>query len=163
MYKRQLYILPESQRSRQIPSPVIAQALYFPSYISLESALSHYEIIPEKVVEWTSVAAKKTAQFNNSLGRFSYAHIKPERFFGFEKIKEDGWFYLMAWPEKALLDWIYLDNRKVKNPKDYIEILRLQNFDHLSSKRLLECARRFHSRKVSRAAAALVGEIKKWT
>ena len=153
--RRGLYALPEDRANQPMSAEVASSLLYFPSYLSLESALSRYELIPERVTEWTSVTTRKTMRFTNKLGRFSYSHVAPKRFFGFDRLEHEKEIFHMAWPEKALLDWIYLDDRKVSGAKDYIDILRLQNTQSLSRKRLMATARRFESKKIAAAAAAL--------
>lgn len=86
----------------------IAGRIYKPSYISLQTALSFYEMIPEAVTDITSVSTLKTANFTNRFGTYSYRSIKPELFFGFElKKMPDGRAILFATPEKALLDFLY--------------------------------------------------------
>lgn len=80
-----------------------------PSYISLHSALSFYGIIPEAVVEITSVTTQKTCRYENAFGQFSYQTIRPRLFWGFEpKTMRDGKQYMMATPEKAIIDLLYL-------------------------------------------------------
>ena len=87
----------------------IANCIYKPSYISLQTALSYYGLIPEAVANITSVATLKTALFENSVGVFSYKKIKDSFFTGFEHIKFDGEKnVLFASLEKALLDFLYL-------------------------------------------------------
>ena len=80
-----------------------------PSYISLHTALSFYGIIPEAVVEITSVTTQKTCRYENAFGQFSYQTIRPRLFWGFEpKMMRDGRQYMMATPEKAIIDLLYL-------------------------------------------------------
>jgi len=43
----------------------IANELVSPSYISLETVLSFYSIIPDAVVSYTSVTTKQTKFFKN--------------------------------------------------------------------------------------------------
>ncbi|MBI2069107.1 MAG: hypothetical protein HYT79_00760 [Elusimicrobia bacterium] len=158
--RRGLYALPPQMSAQPLSGEAAASLLYFPSYLSLESALSHYELIPERVAEWTSITTRKTMRFVNSLGRFSYCHVTPKRFFGFDRLEGQGSITYLARPEKALLDWIYLDDRKVADPGDYIDILRLQNTESLSRKKLMETAGRFESKKIAVAAAALSRALK---
>lgn len=90
-------------------SRYIANRLYMPSYISLHSALSFYGMIPEAVIQYTSVTTLKTNKFQNLFGDFSYQTIKPALFFGYEpKPMADGRSILFATPEKAILDLLYL-------------------------------------------------------
>jgi predicted transcriptional regulator of viral defense system len=82
----------------------ISQFIYNPSYISCETALSYYGLIDQLPFEITSVTPKrgKEKQFQDQL--YSYLHIQKELFIGFRK--EEG--YLIALPEKAIFDQIYL-------------------------------------------------------
>ena len=86
-----------------------ANRMYRPSYISLHTGLSFYGIIPEAVVQITSVSPLKTASFTNAFAEYSYHTIKHELMFGYElKPLADGRVMQMAKPEKALLDLLYL-------------------------------------------------------
>lgn len=86
-----------------------AGKIYAPSYISLHTALSFYGIIPEQVVEITSVTTLKTARFSNVYAAYSYQTVRPNLFWGYSpKTLKDGKEYMMATPEKALLDLLYL-------------------------------------------------------
>ena len=87
----------------------IASKIYAPSYISLHSALSYYGIIPEAVVEITSITTRKTARFENKFASYSYQTVKPDLFFGYEpKSLKDGIMFMLATPEKAIIDLLYL-------------------------------------------------------
>lgn len=87
----------------------VASRIYKPSYISMQTALSFYGMIPEVVTDITSVSTLKTAEFTNEFGAYSYRTVKPELFFGFELRKmQDGRTIPFATPEKALLDFLYL-------------------------------------------------------
>lgn len=87
----------------------VANRMYRPSYISLHSALAFYGMIPEAVVQVTSVSSLKTADFTNRFGQFSYQSMKPEYLFGYGSVKlTDGRDILLADPVKALLDLLYL-------------------------------------------------------
>ena len=86
-----------------------ANRIYRPSYISLHTALSHYGIIPEAVVQITSVTTLKTAAFTNEFGDYSYKSVKENLYFGFNlKQISDDKTLLIATPEKAVLDLLYL-------------------------------------------------------
>lgn len=87
----------------------IANRIYRPSYISLHSALSYYGMIPEAVVQTTSVTSLKTSSFKNEFGEYSYHSVKAALMFGYEPKKMiDGRAIFYATPEKALLDLLYL-------------------------------------------------------
>lgn len=87
-----------------------ANRIYRPSYISLHSALAFYGMIPEAVMQVTSVTSLKTALFSNAFGEYSYKSVKSELMFGFDlKSMADGRTLSFATPEKALLDLLYLN------------------------------------------------------
>ena len=86
-----------------------ANRMYRPSYISLHTALSFHGIIPESVIQITSVTSLKTAYFVNPLGEYSYKTIKKEMMSGYVlKTLSDGRTLQIADPEKALSDLLYL-------------------------------------------------------
>ena len=104
------YILKDARPSLY----VIANRLYRPSYISLESALSFYKIIPETVYGITSVSTKATREFESEIGIFSYQKIKREAFIGYELKDIHGEKIFIADAEKALADYLYfVDLKKV--------------------------------------------------
>ena len=107
-----------------------ANLIYAPSYISLHTALSWYNLIPEMIATTTSVTTRKTNRFSTPLGSFDYHSIKPE-LFGFGYVFEDmdstgngaGRQILVATPQKSLLDFFYI-NSFYKTERD-IQDLRL--------------------------------------
>lgn len=104
--KRGVYLLKDYEVR---DSFVIANFIYSPSYISLESALNSYSIIPDIPFTISSVTLRKTTRFKTKrFGRFTFNHIKPELFFGFESIRVEQYSYSLAFPEKALFDFLYL-------------------------------------------------------
>ncbi len=106
---------------------LIANKIYKPSYVSLHTALAFYGMIPEIVVQNTSVTTLKTSNFTNDFGEFSYNNIKEELFFGYEpKSLDDSRSFLFATPEKALLDLLYL--YPFYNTPEEIENLRLDDY-----------------------------------
>ncbi len=97
---------------------LIANKIYAPSYISLEMALSWYNLIPEAVYGITCVTSRKTADFQTPAGNFIYKHIKPELMFGYDLGDCHGRSYAVARMEKAVLDYLYL-NPSVKDAADF--------------------------------------------
>lgn len=87
---------------------IIANRIYKPSYISMETALYYYGLIPEAVFTMTSISTLKTNTFNNPIGNFTYNTIRPSRFFGYRLIHNGRFTYKIAEAEKALLDFLYL-------------------------------------------------------
>ena len=82
----------------------IANFIFSPSYISLESALSFYGILSQFPYTITSIAPKKSKKIILYNKEYEYTHINKKYFFGF--IKKDS--FIIATPEKALIDLLYL-------------------------------------------------------
>jgi predicted transcriptional regulator of viral defense system len=82
----------------------IANFIYQPSYVSLESALSLFGIITGISHQITSISLKKakTIEFQNQ--EYVFSEIKSEFYDGFEKSDN----FLIATPEKALFDYLWL-------------------------------------------------------
>lgn len=104
--KNGLYALIYPQE-KNIPDLFLANKLYSPSYVSLETALSIYNIIPEVAMGVTSITTKPTREFRNYYGFFRYRTVKPKAFLGYRIIEENKFKIKMADPEKALVDYIY--------------------------------------------------------
>lgn len=148
--RKGIYLLNAADRKVHPDSATIANVLYEPSYVSLEFALSFYGVIPEKVTTFTSVTTKKTMRFQNEFGIFSYQHIKPQAFRGFQKIAEGAQSFFMAEPEKAVVDFLYLHLSTFdRNARDVLEnSYRFQNVEQLNAARLKELAVLFSNKKL---------------
>lgn len=108
---------------------LIANLLYYPSYISLESALYEYGFIPDVTQSVTSVTSKKTLVMDVIGVRYDYKKIKKDCFMGYFPTKYLGYDVLMAEPEKAVVDFLYFNKSRLKND-DQINELRL-NYESL--------------------------------
>lgn len=153
--KKGIYILNENDRKTYASPMFIANQLYSPSYVSLEYALGHYDLIPEKVIVMTSVTTKKTADFFNVLGRFEYRHMRPEVFRGFKGQKDQyGFTFFIAEPEKAMVDFFYFNLARFKaDDKDIFELsYRFQNTEVLRRKNILRWAELFDNDKLLKVA-----------
>ncbi len=107
----------------------LANFLYSPSYISLESALSFYGIITQFPYQITSITPKKTKIIKTLNKEFSYSHIKPQLFFGYEKKDK----FLIALPEKALFDYLYFCSKGLRTfEKDDFDLRRINKKKLLS-------------------------------
>lgn len=80
----------------------------YPSYVSLEYALSKYGLIPESIYAITYITTKKPGEYSSSSTPFRYRNIKPELFSDYEVRKFKDSKYLFAKKYKALFDFIYL-------------------------------------------------------
>ena len=92
----------------------ISNKLYSPSYVSLETALSHYSIIPEVAMAVTAITTKPTRRFKNKHGLFIYRTVKPNIFRGYYVEKQAGFDVLIAEAEKALVDYVYFKSYRSK-------------------------------------------------
>ena len=101
----------------------ISNQIYRPSYISLESALSYYNFIPEGVFTITAVTTRQTYEISTDLGRFDYRKIRQDLFFGYNVVGEGDRKFTIASPEKTLLDMLYLNSNL--SSQGVIESLRL--------------------------------------
>jgi len=105
--KKGLYAVGPGQAARSVLLGLIANRLYGPSYVSLETALYLYQMIPERVFEIRSLTTKRSRLFENGLGRFRYYQVAAQYLcVGADIYQDVGGNYLMARPEKALCDMI---------------------------------------------------------
>jgi len=88
----------------------LANTIYQPSYISLESALAYYGVIPESVLGVTSISSRKTIQYQSMWGEFRYRSVKSVYMFGYIVVEPDQKKkHKIARLEKAVLDYLYLN------------------------------------------------------
>lgn len=88
----------------------IANSLVTPSYISFESALSFYGILAQFPYPITSATTKRSVVVDALGKEFQFTRLTPKFFFGFQNINRQ----LVAWPEKALIDSLYLMSKKLR-------------------------------------------------
>jgi len=130
----------------------IANSLKQASYVSLHSALSWYAMIPEFVPAVTSITTGRPQTIETPLGRFEFRHVSKKYFWGYQQVElKFGQTAFIAYPEKALLDLVYLTPGG--NKIEFIEGLRLQNFEQINRAVLHEFVERFQSPKLNRALA----------
>jgi hypothetical protein len=124
----------------------LAASIYGPSYISFETALSFYGLIPEAVYEITSATLRRPKEFENDFGRFRYRRL-PEIVFpvGIERITDPEIPFLMASPTKALCDRIALEPRmrSMKDVRQWAELMRLSETFEIDLDTLNACAKNY--------------------
>lgn len=138
--RKGLYALKEMLPNEE----VIANALYQPSYISLEYALARYGIIPEMPYTITSVTTKATATFTAVGREFSYQKIKKMAYTGYvpEKVGRHAMF--IAAPEKALIDYLYFVSLGRKTFNDRMSL------DRLDRKKIKAYGKLYHRPRLDR-------------
>jgi predicted transcriptional regulator of viral defense system len=128
----------------------IASSLKSPSYISLQSALSWYGLIPEYVPATTIITTGRPQTIETPLGRFEYRHVNKDFFWGYQKIElSEKQEAFIATAEKALLDLVYLTAGGDK--REFLDELRLQNLSKLAKNTLRQYAEKSGSSKLRRA------------
>src|SRR5258706_7060483 len=128
--RRGLYALaPPFQKI--LPHPfLVANRLVPGSYVSLQSVLAQHSLIPEYVPVTTSVTKGRPGRWDTPLGSYLFRHLQAELFTGFRRVAlAGGQDALLASPEKALLDLIYLEPDA--DSPEYLAELRLQNLEEV--------------------------------
>jgi len=115
----------------------LANFLYSPSYISLESAMAYYGIllqVPQIIISVTPRRARKIVAVNKE---FAFLHLNQRYYFDY--IKEQR--FIIATPEKALIDTIFFASygRTVINPDEWV-------LDNIDKKKLKKLAGRIESK-----------------
>ena len=147
--RRGMYTLPEAFRRAPVNPAVLANALYRPSYLSSLWALGYYDLIPERVVRYTSVTPRVPRCFENPYGTFDYRSIKQDYFFGFRAVDVGEQKFLIAEPEKALLDHWYLTAGEWTAER--LDEMRYQHVAQVKAEQLMRYAERFRSPRLGRA------------
>lgn len=104
---------------------LIANTIYAPSYISLETALSYYGLIPEVVYTITSITTKPTREFIFNDINYGYQTIKMAAFTGYVPLNKNNTKVLIATPEKALADYYYFQSLGKKAKNDRIDTSKI--------------------------------------
>jgi predicted transcriptional regulator of viral defense system len=110
----------------------LANFLIGPSYISLESALAYYDLIDQFPYPITSITTRKSKTLTVRGKTFAYSSITPRLYWGYQKEAD----FLIATPEKTVIDFIYLSGKTDRRPPTNIRIEgldkgRLNKYLHL--------------------------------
>ncbi|MCU0489365.1 MAG: hypothetical protein MUE67_10485 [Anaerolineales bacterium] len=157
--RRGLYaIAPPYQKVKPHPF-LIANHMQRASYVSGQSALAFYGLIPDTVQATLSVTAGRPERLETPLGIFEFRHIKPELLRGYRMAALHGpntaeQNALVATPEKALLDLVYL--QPGGDQPTYLRELRLQNLEQLDLDELRRQAEIFNTPKLRRAIEVII-------
>jgi predicted transcriptional regulator of viral defense system len=152
--KKGLYV-PGQLQDVYIHKKTLANLIYGPSYISLDSALSYWGLIPERVEEITSVTSKRNKLFTTPLGVFSYRYLSTSKFnTAVDLIVVEQASFLMATKEKAICDKLYFSQTLFTQVEliEYLEQDLRVDFDEILSLRrtvLRELKKRFNHANVS--------------
>ncbi|MBB6238623.1 hypothetical protein HDC90_003265 [Pedobacter sp. AK013] len=124
--KKGLYIAGRSLGAERPESALLANHILGPSYLSMESALAHYGLIPEKVFAVTSMTTKASRKFQTNIGLYTYTNLSlPYYAFGLATVSlSKDQQAIIAIPEKALCDKIAttagITLRSRSSARDYV-------------------------------------------
>jgi hypothetical protein len=107
-------------------------------------------MIPEAVPVTTSVTTARPVHIDTPLGRYTYRHVRPEVFFGYDRVSlPQTQEALLADPAKALLDLVYFTPRG--EMLEHLRSLRLEGIEDLEEEDLRRHVRRWNKKKTQRA------------
>ncbi len=140
------------ETDKNVSGYCLAGAIFGPSYLSFDYALSTYGLIPEAVYTFTSATfdKKKVREQENHFGRFTYRDVPSEAYpFGIVIKEENGYVYQMATPEKALCDKLYtmppvMSQKEIE--RMLFEDLRIDKteFEKLNADEILQIGDKYH-------------------
>ncbi len=153
--RRGVYALSKPYCLRPAHPFTTANLLKKASYVSLQSALAHYGMIPEYVPVTTSITTGRPEELDTPVGRFQFRHIALRLLYGFtEREMAPGQFALLADPYKALIDLLYLTPHS--DHTAFLRELRLTRPESFDTGQLRLTADRSGSAKVRRAVRRLL-------
>jgi len=155
-FRRGVYGLGKRLQRGPLVAFEVAQKVYAPSYVSLESALAHHGWIPEAVYTVTSASLKRSASFETPIGNFSYTRIPKFNFIGVDRVVEGNSIYLLATPTKALADYI-LTSKADLQPSSLQASLRIEeeSWQQISWQLLSQIAEAYRSTRLRKFVKAL--------
>lgn len=136
--KKGLYLIGNLYRKTLPNLFEVAQLLHGPSFISLESALSFHQWIPEATYTVTNVCTDRVTQFKTSLGIFSFTPVPSGHFYlGVDRVVSNDNIFLIASPWRALADYMYTYKKLWNTLNDITEDLRVEFENFLQSDRTI--------------------------
>lgn len=147
--KRGLYVVNPQWSEKRLNLELVANHIYSPSYISLQTALRWYGLIPERVFRIQSMTVKHSRRFENSLGVFDYTCVPRNYFYiGIRQEQTEYGSFIIASPEKALCDLIISTSgvslRYVSQARVFLEEdlrLNMEAFLNLDKNIFIQCAK----------------------
>ena len=161
--RRGLYCLAPKFQKKPVSVYSLAERIYGPSYVSLETALSYHGWIPEAVYACTCASYRTTKQFETPLGIFSYKHVPQRTFYlGVERCEDKhGNVFLMATPAKALTDYVYIHRLNWMGINEATESLRIDADDiaGVDGQELSELSENYTNGRVQRFLTGWLKEV----
>lgn len=158
------YCLAPKYQKKNVNLYALAQHIYGPSYISLESALSLHGWIPEAVYTLTSVSFKKSKEITTPLGLFTYNRVPQKTFFDNVLRRTDpaGNIFFAASPLKALADYVYVHKKDWTGLDPVIKSLRIEQeeFGSVTEEEINSLIGNYNSRRVCNFLNTLKKDLK---
>ncbi|MFA5264012.1 MAG: hypothetical protein WC378_09295 [Opitutaceae bacterium] len=152
--RRGFYAFPEDIARNPITPETAANQILKDSYVTGLWRLNQLGLIPEGVMEITNATLNNPAEYDTPLGRFTYQHLSPNGFFGYETVLGGPVPVRIATPEKALLDFFWWKN--IGWTENEFARWRIQDpFGKIDHKRLHEFAKRWKQPRLICAARNL--------
>lgn len=147
--KRGLYVVNPNWSEKRINLELVANHIYSPSYVSLQTALRTYGLIPERVARIQSMTLKHSRRFDNQLGIFDYTYVTRDYFpIGIRREQTPEGSFLIACPEKALCDLVIstagVNLRYVSQARTFLEDdlrLNMDAFGNFDKNIFIQCAK----------------------
>jgi predicted transcriptional regulator of viral defense system len=161
--KKGLYVFGDQLRRRPYSRELLANLVYGPSLVSLDSALSFHGLIPERVEAMTSVTTKRPKAFDTPVGSFIYRRA-PKGYFhlGMDRVEEGDVAFLIAVPERALADKVRDDRghplrTQAEAARYLFDDLRIdrEEFEQMAPDFLGKLAEAARSKKIALCASLL--------
>ncbi len=162
--RRGLYCLAPEFQKKPVSVYSLAQRIYGPSYISMETALSYHGWIPEAVYACTCASFGNSKEFETPLGVFSYKRVPQDTFFlGVERYSdENGNVIFMASPAKALVDYLYIHQlnwTRIDEPTSSLRIDEVE-LSCVTAEELEVLINNYSNGRVKRFLNGWLGEVK---
>jgi len=158
--RREWYLINKPYRLKEVPVALIANSVVHPSYLSLDWALQYHEMIPEYVPNPTSVTTSRGVLFQAQGRLFIFHHVQASFFSGYKQVKSEDHMINIAYPEKALLDKIYLFMQRNRFSIEWLKELRLQNLDGFTIRRFKSFLGKTQKKGLSKVAEMTIQYIK---
>jgi hypothetical protein len=150
--RRGIYAFPDNLAKNPLTAERAANQIQKESYITGLWCLNQLGLTPEGVTAVTSATRNNPAEFETPIGRFTYSHIQPQGFFGFETKHDSGGIEIrIATPEKALLDFFWWRGGNW-NENEFARWRIQDPLKKINHKRLKEFAKRWNQPRLIRAA-----------
>jgi len=162
--RRGLYSLAPEFQKKPVSAYSLAQRIYGPSYISMETALSYHGWIPEAVYACTCASFVNSKEFETPLGLFSYKRVPQHTFFlGVERCNdENDNVFFMASPAKALVDYLYIHQlnwTRIDEPASSLRIDEVE-LSCVTAEELEVLMNNYSNGRVKRFLNGWLGEVK---